>query len=303
ITSAVDYLEQAVAIDPNFAQAYAALVPGYFSLDWLAVISSREARSKARTAIERALELDDTHPNTQTYLGFYLYMYGWDWTEAERAFKRAIELAPNYVQAHLEYGLFLGKMGRLDEALFEMQRVKELDPLFIYADFGFGEVYLYNRQYEKAIEYLIKVLELEPGNFTARVLLASTYTANSMHAEAIEEYEKLASRPGLLLAQYAMGRETEALAYFDSLKASGEILESNFTVVAIWYSSLGDREVALYLLERAYEERSWDIWVMLTSAAFDSLRAEPRFKAIVEKLGLPEVFDQYGQRIRYLPDP
>ena len=185
----VDYLEQAVTIDPNFAQAYALLAWGYLMLDIYGVISGREARAKAGDVTKKALELDDTLPDTHVYLGIYLYMYEWDWGGAERAFKRAIELDRNHVQAHFEYGLFLSRMGQFEEALVEAQRAKELDPLSLQVDYGIGEVYLNNGQFDKAIEQFKRIMELNPGYFTARGGLAWAYFAKSMYPEALEEFE------------------------------------------------------------------------------------------------------------------
>ena len=294
---AVEYLEQAVAIDPNFAQAYALLVQGYFMLDAFGVISSREARTKARDAVERALELDDTLPDTHVYLGLYLYMYEWDWRGAERAFKRAIELDLNHVHAHFEYGLFMGRLGRFEEALVEAQRAKELDPLSLQADFCIGTVYLVNRQYDKAIEQFERILELDPGQLPSRSSLAGAYYYKSMYAEALEEYQKLGNRTRIMLVYYAMGRKTEALAYFDSLKVAWEQQGIGSVSMAV-YSRLGDKEEALNMLEKAYQERYWNMYVIKTSPEMDFLRAEPRFKALMQKMGLREVLDQYGQRIR-----
>ncbi len=301
IPKAVDYLEQAVALDPGFAPAYALLVLGYWMLGNWGVISSREARTKARDAIERALELDNSLPDAHLYLGFYLYMYEWDWTGAERAFKRAIELDPNHVHAHFEYGLFMSRMGRFEEALVEVQRAKELDPLSLQADYGIGEVYLNNRQFDRAIEQFKRVLELDPGYLSARYNLAAAYSGKSMYAEALEEYQKLGFRPGVMSVYYAMGRKTEALAYFDSLKVVWEKDGAALFQIFPYFSLLdtrGDKEEALNWLEKIYQERSPDMYWIKTDPAFDFLRTEPRFKALLKKLGVPEVFDQYGRRIR-----
>jgi len=297
---AVDYMEQAVAIDPDFARAYASLVQGYYMLDDWGLMSSREARAKAGDAIERALELDDSLPDTHVYLGLYLYMYEWDWGGAERAFKRAIELDPNHVHARFGYGLFLGRLGRLEEALVELQRARELDPLSLQVDFGIGHVYLHNRQYDKAIEQFKRVLELDPGNTVTRGNLAWAYARNSMYAEALEECQMLGHRLGIMYANYAMGRKTEALVYFDSLRVAGEPQQwGGVVAMASYYSSLlGDKEEALNSLEKAFQERSPGMHAIKTWPEFDSLRDEPRFKALMQKMGLTEVFDQYGQRIR-----
>ncbi|UCH62646.1 MAG: tetratricopeptide repeat protein [Fidelibacterota bacterium] len=293
----VDYLEQAVAINPTFARAYALLSHGYLMLDGFGVISRREARIKARNAIERALELDDSLSDTHVYLALYKYMYEWDWTGAERAFQRAIELDPNHVHAHFEYGLFLGRLGRFEEALVEAQRAKELDPLSLQADFGIGTVHLLSRQFDKAIEQYTRVLELDSHQSVTRFFLARAYYYKSMYAKALEEFENLGLRWGIMLANYAMGWKTEALPYFDSLKVAGEQRGITLGSMAI-YSLLGDKEEALNRLEKAYQERSRTMHPIKTGPEYDFLRAEPRFKALMQKLGLTEVFDQYGQRIQ-----
>jgi len=279
---AVDYLEQAVAIDPSFARAYALLVWGYYML------GGPEARPKARDAIDKALELDNSLPDTHVYLGLYLYMYEWDWKGAERAFKRAIELDPNHVHARYEYGLFLGRMGRFEEALVEVQRAKELDPLSLQADFGIGEVYLLSRQYDKAIEQCKRILELDPGQYGARMYLARAYYHKSMYAEALKEWQKLGFRLGIMLANYAMGRKTEALAYFDSLKVAGGSQEVGLADMAAIYSPLGDKEEALNLLEEAYQERSSSMHAIKAWPEFDPLRSDPRFADLLRRMNFPE---------------
>ncbi|UCH63224.1 MAG: tetratricopeptide repeat protein, partial [Fidelibacterota bacterium] len=296
---AVDYLEQAVANDPSFARAYASLVQGYIMLDFFRVISGREARINARDAIEKALELDDTIPDTHISLGLYFFHCEWDWSGAERAFRRAIELDPNHVHARFEYGLFLVRMGRFEEALVELQQAKELDPLSLQVDFGIGFMYMMSRQYDKAIEQFKRILEVDPGQYISRLTLAQAYSAKTKYAEALEEYQKLGNRTGIMYTNYAMGRKTEAQAYFDSLKVAGMPPGAWLVTMAVIYSFLGDKEAALNLLEEAYRERSWDMYSIISfQPVFDPLRAEPRFKALLEKLGLTELFDQYGQRVR-----
>ncbi len=286
---AMGYLERAIAIDPDFARAYALMSHQYFMHDWLGLVSGLEARTKAKNAIEKALELDDNLPETQLYLGLYLYSYEWDWAGAERAFKRAIELGPNHVHAHFEYSLFLSRMGRLEEALMEAQRAKNLDPLSLQADYGLGLVYLYSRQYDKSIKQFKRIVELDPAYYSARWTLAQAYTRNAMVAEALKEYQTLEFRPGIMAAHYAMGRKTEALAYFDSMKVVWEKDGAWLMHSGSYFSILSlndDKEEALKWLEKAYHERQVDLRVILTDPTFDFLRAAPRFKTILANMGL-----------------
>ncbi|MBN2030297.1 protein kinase [bacterium] len=291
---AVDYLEQAVSIDSNFAQAFALLSYLYWRVD--------ESQSKVRTTLERAIELDDHLSDTYVYLGLYRYMSEWDWNGAEQAFKRAIELNLRQINAHYEYGLFLGRAGRTDKALFEMQQVKELDPLFILGDFGFGSVYLHNRQYDKAIEQFTQVLEMDPGNHSVRSHLGYAYALHGMWAEALEQFEKLKFNTGIMMVNYFLGGESEASAYFDSLKVvweeEGFSSESDLLCYFSIMARRDDKEEALNLLKKLYEEDIELMYLLRTSSVFDFLRAEPRFHALLEKLGQTPLYDQYGRKIR-----
>ena len=182
-------------------------------------------------------------------------------------------------------------MGRFEEALVEVQRAKELDPLSLQADFGIGEVYLNNRQYDKAIEQFERILELDPGKHITRAYLAGAYCNKSMYAEALEEYQNMGFRPGVMSVYYAMGRKTEALAYFDSLRVVWE-KDGAALVQSLPYFLLlgikGDKEEALNWLEKAYHERSPDMYWIKTNPKFDFLRAEPRFQDLLRRMNFPE---------------
>ena len=300
---AIEYLEQAVVLDPEFARAWAALGHSYVMMQWTGGWDRDYAYNRMKQALDKALELDPNLPEANTGLGIH-YQYEVDLLTAELYYRRALELDPNNVYALHEYGVFLSRRGRLDESLGEFRRAQELDPLNPEAQWGIGIVYLFTRQYDKALVYLQAALELAPDNWLTPSNLASAKRGILMqqgrYAEAIAEAEDAGELFDQLRAEWAMGNKEKVYAVRDSLLATGELQrreEESPLWAARLYAIIDEREKALSLLEKAYEDASqWGLW--LYDPEFDFLRGEPRFKALMQKRGLTEVFDQNGQRIR-----
>ena len=293
----VDYLEQAVAIDPTLAQAHALLVWGSFMTQFYGFISIEEARTKARAAINQAVKLDDTLPEVLVHLGLYRYFYEWDWAGAEQAFRRAITLNPGYMPAHYEYGLFLGRMGRAHEAQEAIQRAKDFDPLSMQGLLGLGFVSVYGRRYDQAIEHFEQALELYPDNGHIMFWLSTALAYAGKYEEAIAIYEQLASidprayssNIQTLITTYAqMGRRAEARALLDSLRLEGQDLVLDPVDMAEVYSALGEQDAALSQLEIAFEEGSPRMISLKIHPRFDPLRDHPRFQALLRRLNFPE---------------
>ncbi len=262
---AVEYLEQAVALDPDFAQAYAVLAHTYFVMGNLGQWDRDYAYNRMKEALDKALELD-----------------------------------PDNVYARYEYGYFLCNTGRPDEALAEYRRALELDPLYPEPLEGIGEAYRYTRQYDKALEYLQEVSELQPDNIYALRqedwIKREILMQQGRYAEAAAEAEKAGDFFQQLRAEWALGNREKVYAIRDSLRST-TALQQREQVSPIWaarlYAIMGERDKALDLLENTALRRG-----LVYDSDFDSLRAEPRFKALLQNRGLTEVFDQYGQRIR-----
>jgi len=313
---ALECLEQAVALDPTFARAWAALAHSYLLMTMFGLCSEDYARNRAEPALDKALELDPNHAQAHAVLGLTQYYYGFDIAGAEVSFRRALELDTDLVYARYEYGLFLMRTGQPDEGLVGLRRAQELDPLSPQPLTGIARVYHYTRQYDKALEYWQSVLELSPGHMLARNWANWTngeiLMQQGRYAEAAAEAEKAGAEAAdgadkalyswqQLRAEMALGNKEYGYSVRDSLRSTGELqqleLEGPFWAAYI-YTIMGEREKALSLLERAYEDSTINMEWLVYDPAFDFLRAEPRFKALMQKLGLTEVFDQYGQRIR-----
>jgi len=316
IPKAVEYLEQAVALDPGFARAWAALGHSYLLMTWYSGWNFDYAMNRMKQALDKALELDPNQSEAHAGLGVYQHLWKRNIAGAEASFRRALELNPDLVYARHEYGLFLMRTGRPDEALAELQRAHDLDPLNYLPLGAISWVYHYTRQYDKALEYSQVVLELIPGQDSAPDLVDQTKREILMqqgrYAEAATEAEKWYTEATYepwkaealflqLRAEMALGNKVKVYAVRDSLRSIGELQQleqENPFWSARLYAIMGEKELALGLLERAYEDTTIDGSGLVYNPEFDPLRAEPRFKTLLQKLGLREVFDQHGQRIR-----
>jgi len=286
------YFQQAIESDPTYALAYAGLADAFGQLGQYGHLPPKEAFPKARAMANMALEIDDSLAEAHTSLGLISKYYDWDWVAAEREFKRAIELNPNYETAHMWYASYLVAMGRSDEAIKEAKRALELDPLSLILNAAVGSVFGLARHYDDAIEQLHKTLEMNPNFLQARVWLAQTYCQKEMWKEAIAEVQKAASIAGdmpLVLGYlgwiYGLsGQTNEALKILDRLnKVSKEKYVS--PMYKSWiYMGLGERDQIFEYLEKAYLER--DPWmVFIKGPAYDFLRSDPRYTAFLKKMG------------------
>ncbi len=287
---AVEYLEQAVALDPTFARAWAALAHSYYLMSVVGHWSFVDALNRMKQALDKALELDPNLPEAHAGLGVRQYKYSdFDLVAAEASFRRALELDPDNVYALYEYGKFLYLAGRPDEAMAESRRAHELDPLYPEPLEGIGRVYLYTRQYDKALEYMQAALELAPDNIVTLIYVDRTKREILMqpgrYAEAAAEAEKAGDLLQQLRAEWARGNKEKVYAVRDSLRSTGELQQAeqeNPYWVARFYAIMGEQEKALSLLERAYEESTIGWTGLVYNPEFDFLRAE---SGPTEKLG------------------
>ncbi len=304
LPKAVEYLEQAVALDPGFARAWSALGHSYLLMQWQGDWSADSAFNRMKPVLDKALELDANLPDAHAGLGIYQHLWKLDIAAAEASFRRALELNPDLIYARYEYGLFLSRTGRPDEGLDELRQAQELDPLNPLPLQGIGWSYSWTRRYDKALEYFQAVLELTPGHIFAPGEMASAKREILMqqgrYAEAAAEAEKAGDLFLPLRADWALGKKAEVFARLDSLRALYDEQEHIYSWARV-YAIIGEKEKALNLLEKPDKNISQGMELSLGlvyNPEFDFLRAEPRFKALLKKIGLTEVFDQNGQRIR-----
>jgi TolB-like protein/Tfp pilus assembly protein PilF len=294
---AIDYFQLAIAKDRHDARAFAGLADSYLSLALAEALQEAlpptEGFPKATQAVTRALEIDDTLGAAHATLGHIRFQYDRDWAGAEREFKRAIELNPNYANAHLWYALSLMWTGRHDEALLEVTRARELDPLLLAVNANLGFILAAAHRYDEAIAECRRTVDLDPNFPLAHYRLGQIYTLKGMYSAAIPELEKAValshSSPRataeLGLAHALNGNKAEALRLVHDLtERSKQRYVSPFDVALI-YAGLRDPQTWDWL-QKAERDRSPSLNFLVLSPAFASIRTDPRFSALVRHIGL-----------------
>jgi DNA-binding winged helix-turn-helix (wHTH) protein/TolB-like protein/Tfp pilus assembly protein PilF len=286
----IEYFQQALEKDPNYALAYAGLADCYAQLGNYGLIPMKESHPRAREAATRALEIDDKLGEAHASLAFILTNYYWDWAEAEKRFKRAIELNPNYAMAHSWYSQYLSFMGRSDEAIREANRAQEIDPLSLFINSTIGFVLYLARQYDQAIAAAQKTLELDPNFAVAHMIIGLSYVQKKMYEESISELQKAKHNPdsrALLGYAYAVaGKRSEARKILDELDQLSKQKYVASAPVGIIYIGLGEKDQVLQWLEKAYDERLWEVGMLKVAPVFDPLRSDPRFEVLLRRVKL-----------------
>lgn len=286
---------RAIELDPSYALAYGGLADTYTFLGSYGVLPMGEAYSLGRDAARTALGLDDTLAEAHNSFAAISADFYWEWAEAERHFKRAVELNPNYETAHSFYASYLAHMGRHEEALTFARRARDLDPASPDALHNLGVVHYFARRYDDAITQFRETLDLDSSRGGTRVMLGRVYVAKGLPDRALGELERakavLGPRPdvvastGYVLAR--AGRKREALAMLDELRRISKPKDPAPIRVAYLHIGLGDREQAFEWLQKAIEGRDWQMAMLKVEPAFDDLRSDPRFRELVERVGLP----------------
>ncbi|MDQ3258430.1 MAG: tetratricopeptide repeat protein, partial [Acidobacteriota bacterium] len=292
---AAEFFRQAIEKDPNYALAYSGLAETYVLFPQFSVASARESQQAKAMAL-RALEMDDSLAEAHAALGEWLTYYEYDRVGAEKEFRRAIELNPNYATAHHWLGIdLLTQIKRFDEALAELRRAEQLDPLSPMIGTNIGDTLLLSRRYDEAIAQYKRVLSLDPNFAYARFNLGWGYCVKGMYREAIVELRKsleLSNDPaaigylGLSLAK--SGRRDEAKKLLNQLnRESAERYVPSFAVALI-YIGFNEKEEAFVWLDKAVAERSSYASSYAVDPVLDDLRSDPRFKEMLKRLNLPE---------------
>ncbi len=291
LNNGIKSFEEAIRIDPGYALAYSGMADSYALLADIGAVAPLDAMPRAKAAAERAIELDNELAEGYTSLGFVKLAYDWNWPAAERDFKRAIELNPNYATAHQWYASYLLQMGRFDDATEEIKRAQQLDPLSLIINANKGYYLYFARQYDAAIEQYRKTLEINPGFGVGRFYLAQAYVQKRMYAEAIAEFQKLITSPtddletaaalGYVYAQ--SGRREEAQKILIEMMELSKNRYVSPLYIATVHTGLGDQDQAIEWLYKAYDARHPGLVLIKVDPMFDGLRADQRFQELLRR--------------------
>ncbi len=292
---AIELLQDSLARDPGYAPAYAHLSNAYSTLAsvW-AGEPPRPMRALATAAARRAVELDPELADAHTYLG-NLKLFDWDFAGAERELRRAIELDPGAANAHGGYAYYLIVQNRTDEAGAEARSAEALDPLSVRGRRNVGFALFHARRYDEAIAQLQAVVATEPKDTFSHWFLGMSYSWRGRHEEAVAELQeavRLSDRGSSLVGTLAevlahAGRSSEARALLAELQDAARRHYVSPAAFIAPYAALGEREQALRWLERGFEERINFMIFLNRFEGLDPLRGDPRFRSLVERIGLP----------------
>ncbi|MCK4820141.1 tetratricopeptide repeat protein, partial [bacterium] len=296
LQKAIMYFEQAIKKDPEYAIAYAGLANSYLILPIYGPFNPKEAFLKAKKATTKALEIDNTLAEAVTSLALLKLFEDRDWDGAEREFKRAISHNPTYVTAHTWYASeYLAIRARFDEAIEEITRALELDPLSLVSNRDLGMICYYARQYDQAIKALNKTIEIDPDFIHTHGLLGLVYLEKSMYEEALSELQKedtiskgieATAEIWIGIVYAKTGKVNKARKILEDLikRSKQEFVSPYF--IAILYFNLKEKDKGFSWLDKAYKEN--DSWLnfLKVDPGFDSVRSNPRFKALLKRMGL-----------------
>jgi len=292
VLKAIDAFKEAISIDANYALAYCGLADAYFRLSNV-YFPPREVLPKAKEAALRAVEIDDNQAEAHSSLGLVRVYYDHDWTGAESAFRRALELDPHLVSAHQRYGSYLTFMGRFDEAIEHYETALELDPFSLQINMNLATTYYLKGEYERAINMLNETIELEPNYMPTHFLLGLVRIQEKRLPEAIAEFQliyKLDEEAYLALgfmgyAHALAGERAEAetlLSILQDISLRKYVSPYSMLVIRL---ALGPKKRVFELLEQLYEEcNDWLIWLKV-SPELKVLRDDPKFKDLLRRVG------------------
>ncbi len=295
LEKAKEHFRRAIDLDPSYALAYSGLADTYMLLGADGFLPMSEAYPLGRAAALKALELDDMLGEAHSSVASINSDYYWDFAEAERHFRSAIDLNPNYEPALRNYSFYLACMGRPEEALAFAERGRRLDPVSPGAQLNLGLIRYFARRYDEAIAAFEETLELAPGFGPAHVMLGRVYVAKGMPDRAVEELKRaqalLGPRPDVTTpyawALARSGRRREALATLDELRRISKPRDPAPFRIAMVHIGLGETDRAFEWLQKALEARDWQMTLLKIEPTFDGLRSDPRFAALLERVGLP----------------
>ena len=299
LKKAIECFQGAIQRDPNYALAYTGLADSLGLMGFMGLARAAEVMPKAKEAARRAIEIDDNLPEAHASLGGIFKNYDWDWTAAEREFKKALDLNPNYANGRRMYASYLAAVGRPEESMRETHLALELDPFSLPIRVEAAYNAYMSHDCERALEEALRTLELEPEFAPAQSILGQIYAQLGRYEEAISAIEKsrvLAKEHPATLAALAhvlasAGRMEEARALTDRLAELSRQQHVSPFWLALAYAGVDEKAAALDALEKAYEQHDVILVWLGTEPRMDSLRAEPRFVQILRRIGLTRLAD------------
>ena len=295
IKQAIEHFQKSIERDPNFALGYVGLADSYTGLTFYNFAAPHEAMPKAKESATKALALDNTLAEAHASLAHVLMNYDWNWSEAEKEFRRSIELKPDYPTAHQWYAIhYLTATGRLEEAVQEMKKALELDPASLVMNTFMGATFYYAGRYDEAIDQCRRTIQMDPNFSVAHWHLGLAYEQKQVFDKAIEEFKKAISLSGgSPLMRAALGRVyAESNKKYEANEMLNELNElskrqyvSAYEVAKI-YVALGNSEQAFQLLAKAYAEHSFHLVNLNVCPQLNSVRSNPRFQDLVQRVGL-----------------
>jgi TolB-like protein/Tfp pilus assembly protein PilF len=290
----IDYFQQAIQLDPDYAQPYARMARAYGVLGNFGTLRPEQAYPQQRDAALKALDLDPTMDEAHSALGWTKVFYEHDWAGARSEFQRAVDLNPNSATAHQGFAMYFIAMGQFDQSHNEILRAQELDPVSLNIKADVGWFLYYARRTDESIAQLKDVLEMDPNFSIAHGFLASAYQQKGMYKESIDEskaaikhFDGSSTRIALLGYSYAVaGKKLEALQVLRRLDLFRDQYVSPYTRALI-YTGLGQRDQAFPNLEKAYQDRNWMMAFLKVDPRLDPLRSDPRFVDLMRRMNFP----------------
>jgi TolB-like protein/Tfp pilus assembly protein PilF len=292
---AANYFQQAIAKDPQYASAYAGLADTYGLMSTWYAAPQQEFMPKAKAAALKALVLDDSLAEAHASLALVAENYDYDWQTAEKEFRRAIQLNPDYATAHQWYAEYLAWQGRFDEALAESERARQLDPMSLIIATDRGAILYYARQYDRAIDQFHAVLDMDPGFSNARSVLISSYVQVGKFAEALKENAIMVKddeNPQWYWAFRAYicnhsGNAAQAQHVLEKFEELAPRLRADAILARLYaYNGSGQEEKTMLLLEQAYKEHSPALTNIKVDPKYDNLRKDRRFQELLARINL-----------------
>ena len=296
LKQAIEFYDQAIEKDPNYALAFSGLAETYVLFSFYGVTPAKESMPKAKAAIDRALAIDDSLAEAHAARGKYLGFFEFDRNGSEREYRRAIELNPNYATAYQWLGLdFLVLTRRFDEGISELRRAGEIDPLSRVISSDTAYALTFAGRFDEAIAQARRTIELDPDFSQAYSALGYALDGKGQFREAISAYEKAIAirddaytRALLIRALMLAGSRNEAERQMEALRMFAAKSYVPNVCFAIAHTALGNKEAAIAMLEKDVEERSSYAVTIAIELALDDLRDDPRFKSMLKRMNLPE---------------